>query len=138
MHTALTLLNTRQLYFYYKPILTLFFLIFLFITCTCQTNAPLETFSGQMGGRTFSFFFVDLKMPEKIRRKSKNTLLNQQESKFFERFKLSHQCFNKIFPTYNVHDKFLYKTQCVNKPGRKIAPNTGANATKFFTLVTKS
>ena len=24
------------------------------------------------------------------------------------------------------------------EPGRKIAPNTGANATKFFTLATKS
>ena len=28
--------------------------------------------------------------------------------------------------------------RCVANPGREIAPNTGANATKFFTLATKS
>ena len=27
---------------------------------------------------------------------------------------------------------------CFVEPGREIAPNTGANATKFFTLATKS
>ena len=34
-------------------------------TCTFHTNAPSETFSGLIGGRTFSFFFVDLKIPER-------------------------------------------------------------------------
>ena len=28
--------------------------------------------------------------------------------------------------------------RCVANPGREIAPNIGANATKFFTLATKS
>ena len=37
------------------------------ITCTFQINAPLETFSGEMGGRTFSFFFVDLRIPGKTK-----------------------------------------------------------------------
>ena len=44
------------------------------ITCTCQTNAPLETFSGEMGGRTFSFFFVDLKIPEETEMYKKSSI----------------------------------------------------------------
>ena len=44
------------------------------ITCTCQTNAPLETFSGLIGGRTFSFFFVDLKIPEETEMHKKNSI----------------------------------------------------------------
>jgi len=39
-------------------------------------------------------------------------------------------------------NKLIYKLPLSsdegNGPGRKIAPNTGANATKFFTLATKS
>ena len=31
-----------------------------------------------------------------------------------------------------------YVTRSPGRTGRKIAPNTGANATKFFTLATKS
>lgn len=45
-------------------------------TCTCQTNAPLETFSGLIGGRTFSFFFVDLKIPEETEMQKKNSCIN--------------------------------------------------------------
>ena len=53
--------------------------------------------------------------------------------------------FECLIPSTPWHENPGNKTQCVRQTctlylstGRKIAPNTGANATKFFTLPTKS
>ena len=37
-----------------------------------------------------------------------------------------------------VHSKSSFIVRSIPLAGREIAPNTGANATKFFTLATKS
>ena len=37
-----------------------------------------------------------------------------------------------------VHSKSSFIVRNIPLAGREIAPNTGANATKFFTLATKS
>ena len=60
-------------------------------------------------------------------------------------------CEYKLFLDYSVWHNFGFicaimsgailqaiKPSMTSTPGRKIAPNTGANATKFFTLATKS
>ena len=43
-----------------------------------------------------------------------------------------------LVPEIFKFKKWLKYTNEMTEAGRKIAPNTGANATKFFTLATKS
>ena len=55
---------------------------------------------------------------------------------------------NHIHLSFQLHNKIIYtlcnlifqsiKLQVIRQSGREIAPNTGANATKFFILATKS
>ena len=57
---------------------------------------------------------------------------------FIDLFFVCSYCLFIPLKNLNFLHAYIYVCVCIYSTGREIAPNRGANATKFFTLATKS